>query len=948
MFPLVKRFSLKGRMRFITLTLLFLCLLDSYRAVQAQGEVIYVNDNATGDNNGSSWTDAFTKLQDALAAAVAGDQIWVAGGVYYPDEGTGKLNNSTSNTFQLKNGVALYGGFGGNETNLSQRNFDPNINATVLSGDITQNDETDASKIVTHYTGIITPNAINVVTAASVGATTILDGFVLTGGRALSDNALCANGACGGGLYATNSSLTLANLTVIGNTAYYGAGMIFLGFSTPTLTDMRFESNLARGLGGGLDAQDNAVPALTRVTFDGNYSEELGGGAYFNGINPTLQDVHFIENIAENGGGIYLLNASPTLDNVTFTENRAQFYAGGQFDDFHGGGVYNKGGSPILRNVTFTKNESKDFGGGMYNESGSARLENVTFTKNRAGTTGGGMRNAASSLTLLNVTFTHNSAAEYGGGIDNLRGGHFLHNVRFFGNVAAFGGGMYNADANVFVINSIFSGNRATSGGGGGGISDSANTLHVVNSSFSGNVSPGSGSGIDSQPGGFSGELTLDNVLMWGNSTLALSISDTNITSILRNNLIEGMNAGNTNLDGTDAANAPLFVRAVNCGGDGCGDVVGGGDEATNDDYGDLRLQGGSPTIDAGDNALLPTDMRDVDQDSNVAEQLPIDAESVPRVAAVTLATAVVDIGAHERQNTAPIAHAGGPYTTPEGGTIALNASDSTDDGGIATYAWDCTNNGSTDASAATPTGNTCAYPDNGSFTMRLTVTDNPGATHSTTTQVNVANVAPILTPSANQSTLSGSAKLFNIGSFTDPGAEGTWPVTIDWGDDTTSTEIAATAAGTLPTASHTYAAPGAFNVLVTISDGESTDDAGFQVQVNAPPPGAPAVTPPANQNGDEGIEQSFILGEFTDEGSSGPWQVTIVWGDNSANTVFSVTSSGAITAKPHTYTSAGTFDVLVTVSDGTLQSSIIFRVTITGEDEEVDSNLYLPTTRKP
>jgi len=48
------------------------------------GDTIYVKWDATGNNNGSSWEDAFTDLQDALAAADSSDQIWVAKGVYYP------------------------------------------------------------------------------------------------------------------------------------------------------------------------------------------------------------------------------------------------------------------------------------------------------------------------------------------------------------------------------------------------------------------------------------------------------------------------------------------------------------------------------------------------------------------------------------------------------------------------------------------------------------------------------------------------------------------------------------------------------------------------------------------------------------------------------------------------------------------------------------------------
>ena len=56
----------------------------------AAGGTIYVDANAAGANNGSSWANAYNYLQDALAdATVSGDDIWVAKGMYKPDQGGG-------------------------------------------------------------------------------------------------------------------------------------------------------------------------------------------------------------------------------------------------------------------------------------------------------------------------------------------------------------------------------------------------------------------------------------------------------------------------------------------------------------------------------------------------------------------------------------------------------------------------------------------------------------------------------------------------------------------------------------------------------------------------------------------------------------------------------------------------------------------------------------------
>ena len=52
------------------------------------GKIIYVDVNAVGTNNGSSWADAYVHLQDALADANSLPkpvEIRVAKGIYRPD-----------------------------------------------------------------------------------------------------------------------------------------------------------------------------------------------------------------------------------------------------------------------------------------------------------------------------------------------------------------------------------------------------------------------------------------------------------------------------------------------------------------------------------------------------------------------------------------------------------------------------------------------------------------------------------------------------------------------------------------------------------------------------------------------------------------------------------------------------------------------------------------------
>ncbi len=82
----------------------------------AQARIIYVDADATGANDGSSWADALTDLQDALNIVTVHlqfDEIRVAQGVYTPDQGVGITPGDREATFQLRNGVTLKGGYAG-------------------------------------------------------------------------------------------------------------------------------------------------------------------------------------------------------------------------------------------------------------------------------------------------------------------------------------------------------------------------------------------------------------------------------------------------------------------------------------------------------------------------------------------------------------------------------------------------------------------------------------------------------------------------------------------------------------------------------------------------------------------------------------------------------------------------------------------------------------------
>ncbi|MGC1375516.1 MAG: hypothetical protein WA821_04800, partial [Anaerolineales bacterium] len=381
----MKQMKTISRLVLIAMFLLSVGLVSAQPALAAT-TVMYIAPGGLTGGACDSWANA-CDLQYGLTSAAADSELWVKAGTYRPTTTT-----DLTATFQLKNGVALYGGFAGTETLSAQR--DPAANVAILSGDIGAN---DTANPITSISQIVQGNSYHVVTGSGVDATAVLDGFTVTAGTA-NGSGIYANGA---GMYNSAGSPTLAN-----------------------------------------------------IVFSGNYAND-GGGMYNLNSSPTLMNVAFNAHIAVDGGGMYNLNSNPMLTNVMFNNNAT--------NTGNGGGMVNNNSSPSLSNVAFNAN-SATYGGGIYNANGShPSLTDVTFLTNSA-PKGGGMYNAASSPTLMNVTFEANNAVgNLGGGIYDDGSNPALTNVTFYANTAAIGGAMYNANSSGPTLNHVtFSGNWAT------------------------------------------------------------------------------------------------------------------------------------------------------------------------------------------------------------------------------------------------------------------------------------------------------------------------------------------------------------------------------------------------------------------------------------------------------------------------------------------------------
>ena len=213
-------------------------------------------------------------------------------------------------------------------------------------------------------------------------------------------------------------------------------------------------------------------------------------------------------------------------------------------------------------------------------------------------------------------------------------------------------------------------------------------------------------------------------------------------------------------------------------------------------------------------------------------------------------------------------------------------------------------------------------YADDGTFTVTVTVDEDAGAgvSGSATFKVTVANVAPDVTPPADQTASEGTSKLFDLGSFTDPGADSPWKVTVAWGDSSAATVFTEATAGPITDKTHTYADNGTYTVTIAVAEengtGPGSDTATFQVVVANV---APAVAKPIFQPVLIACQTMTTLTgiSFSDPGvNDNPWTVDIDWGDASAHTTYMTATQGAQPNQSHTYSTPGPHTAMITVTD--------------------------------
>jgi len=317
--------------------------------------IIYVNVNTSSTTqNGESWNTAYKFLQDAILNAQNGDQIWVASGTYFPDEANHSdiKPNDPQISFEMKNGVSIYGGFSGNESTIDQRNIVENI--TVLSGEI------DGAFKSTNV----------VKTTTNVDSTSILDGFTIFGASSYQINVDAGSNG--------NISPYFKNLIIkkFGPAVFIGASQnakshpvfknvhflnsptgpepsvnikpFFGGEINVTMIDCSFINSEADVAGPAVSISSREDGNLSKLNFINtifrNFSHPDRGGALFANVKGDVKasleidftNVEFSNNNSNEAGAIYISGGTlpgyetkVNVTNTTFFENSSEVVSGG-------------------------------------------------------------------------------------------------------------------------------------------------------------------------------------------------------------------------------------------------------------------------------------------------------------------------------------------------------------------------------------------------------------------------------------------------------------------------------------------------------------------------------------------------------------------------------------------------------------------------------------------
>jgi hypothetical protein len=623
----------------------------------------YVNQAATGNNNGTSCENAYTTLHDALENYKENDVIWVAAGTYLP-ENLSAWSDDTKRTFYLHQNVSIYGGFNGTETALDQR--DPAANVNILSGDIDEDD------IANDFDNNRADNVNNVVVVDTLSIFSVLDGFTISGGQA-NDEIDFSNPDffkfMGSAIYG-RGVLHLSNCTIEASYSIFNAAVDFSGFATAgssvrnclfhnnrsenavaalsfgftrdiILDSCQFLNNEVVVEAGGAFGVAGSSASISNCLFKGNSSGKLAGAIVvstfgFGGMEVSVTNCDFEENSSNHGGAVYFTldgdgNNNFQFSDCTFKDNTA--LASPLYPNPDGGalGIEYTGGNPsndtiILTNCLLENNTAANEGGGIafFNDFGTDNyfeLNNVEIIGNTSESEGGGfyLSNGGGSGMEVKVTdcLIENNAAEVRTGGIMVRNTAGMNNqllidqCEIFNNTSNGGvGGMFiteegNTTTYAKISNTNFKGNSALVVPGFvvtydvDSIAPTSREIELINCLFSEHHTNNPQSAV---VGTKDSEITLTNCTVANNETPSVGIIDGGKIN-LQSTILQSNGISNLSLGGMAVLGEMVSLGGNLISDDALDAVLNDTDQSSDDplfEVGTFQLSDDSPAVDAG------------------------------------------------------------------------------------------------------------------------------------------------------------------------------------------------------------------------------------------------------------------------------------------------------------------------------------------------------------
>jgi predicted outer membrane repeat protein len=289
---------------------IFLLLFFNFHILSAK--IIYVNLLVSGsDNSGLTWNEAYNSFDLALENAQEGDSIWVSRGVYYPAANEGRYSS-----FTISTGVAVFGGFKGDENSISQR--DLVANSTILSGDIGISND-------------ISDNCFTVVEMNFPNEKNILDGFIIKDGHANSENTADPFNAPpknGGGIFIESTeestSAVFKNCQFENNSCNRRGGALYVKSINGASVTLEFQNCIFNNNSGFKGAGIAITGGIDSVVFNETYFEQntaapSGGGTFFADVTDSRPTIEFIESDFSNNEGINInITINSSVEDFTF------------------------------------------------------------------------------------------------------------------------------------------------------------------------------------------------------------------------------------------------------------------------------------------------------------------------------------------------------------------------------------------------------------------------------------------------------------------------------------------------------------------------------------------------------------------------------------------------------------------------------------------------------